>query len=151
MKTEVAKLKLREAQSNLKMAEIILEMHENGVRELKEDIKELEAIINKKEDWRDKIYFSTSQQKKLLDAKIVLMQEMHAFAHARNEGWVANWGDEYAAKFGIAYNSCIGFRTKPDSDCNRFIFGISVKSMEIADEMFKEFGERIAEIYNKQY
>ena len=35
MKTEVAKLKLREAQSNLKMAEIILEMHENGVRELK--------------------------------------------------------------------------------------------------------------------
>ena len=48
MKTEVAKLKLHEAQSNLKMAEIVLEMHENGVRELREDIENLEAIINKK-------------------------------------------------------------------------------------------------------
>ena len=42
----VPKLKLREAQSNLKMAKIILEMHENGMRELKEDIENLEAIIN---------------------------------------------------------------------------------------------------------
>ena len=48
MTKEVAILKLRKAQSNLIMSEIVLEMHENGVRDLREDIENLEAIINKK-------------------------------------------------------------------------------------------------------
>ena len=48
MEKEVAKLKLRKAQSELKQAEIILEMYENGVIELREDIENLEAIISKK-------------------------------------------------------------------------------------------------------
>ena len=59
MTKEEAKLKLYEAQSNLKMAEIILEMHENGVRELRENIQEeiakLEAVINKPDRWQDSL------------------------------------------------------------------------------------------------
>ena len=48
MKREEAKEILRIKLSALRRAEIMLEMNENDVREMKEDIKELEAIINKK-------------------------------------------------------------------------------------------------------
>ena len=183
MKREEAKEILRIKLSELRRAEIMLEMNENDVREMKEDIKELEAIINKKDDWREKLIqpnssayfyigygvegvttytdrnvdrkpehaFRKPSHAQLLADKMQLMQEMYAFAHVKNEGWIADWRDGSVNKFGIAYNSCSGFITKPDSDCNLFIFGVSVKSMEIADEMFEEFGERIEEIYNKQY
>ena len=47
MAKEEAKKMLRERQQRLRQAEILLEMHENGVRELREDIERLKAIINK--------------------------------------------------------------------------------------------------------
>lgn len=34
---------------------------------------------------------------------------------------------------------------------NAFVFGVAVKSEEIAKEMLEEFGDRIKNIYNKQY
>ena len=187
MTKEEAKAKLRRAESDLRMAEIILEMHENGVRELREDIEELEEIINKPNRWQDALVqpgenendyfyisgherngldviisslktnrkpehaFKTEEQAELIKEKILLMQEMHAFAHARNEGWVPDWNDGKVGKFGILYNAYDEFEVLGSFWCNYFVFGISVKSMEIAVEMFEEFGERIKEIYNIQY
>ena len=52
MNKDEAKEKLRKKQSELRQAEIVMEMHENGVRELREDIEKLKAIINKKDSWR---------------------------------------------------------------------------------------------------
>ena len=37
--------KLRRAESELRQAEIVMEMHENGVRELREDIAKLESKV----------------------------------------------------------------------------------------------------------
>ena len=34
---------------------------------------------------------------------------------------------------------------------NAFVFGVAVKSRKIAKEVLEEFGDRIKNIYNKQY
>ena len=183
MTKEVAKLKLHEAQNNLKMAEIILEMHENGVRELREDIEELEELINKPDRWQDKLVqpdkeeyfylknnsskglavdwncetkrkpehaFKTEEQAELIKEKILLMQEMHAFAHARNEGWVPDWRNGNQVKYGIVSR---GARIEVDwfAHDNAFVFGVTVKSKAIAEEMLEIFGNRIEKFYNKIY
>ena len=138
---------------------------------MREDIENLEAIINKKDDWRDKLIqpnssayfyigfgvegvttytdrnvdrkpehaFRKPSHAQLLADKIQLMQEMHAFAHARNEGWIADWRGVSEKKFGILYNVYEGFKVGSSVVCNDFVFGVSVKSMEIAEEMFEEF------------
>ncbi len=183
MTKEEARLKLNKAQSILNLVEMDYKNSENRIAELKEDIEKFEAIINKKDDWREKLIqpnssayfyigygvegvttyadrntdrkpeyaFRKPSHAQLLADKIQLMQEMHAFAHVKNEGWVANWGDEYSPKFGIVHNIHKGFTGNYSWGCNDFIFGISVKSIEIAAEMLEEFGERIKKIYNKQY
>lgn len=93
--------------------------------------------------------FPNEESAELIKEKILLMQEMHAFAHAMNDGWLPNWNDVSQKKHGIAYernSSIIEFK-----HYNYFIFGIAVKSEEIAEQMLKEFGERIEKYYNKQY
>lgn len=184
MTKEEAKAKLRKAESDLKRAEIILEMHENGVRELREDIEKLEAIINKPDRWQDALVqpdteryfyltndrykglavdwscatdrkpehaFKTEEQAELIKEKMLLMQEMHAFAHVRNEGWLPDWGRLSEEKYGILYSGYDGLEVDCSGGCNYFIFGISVKSGEIAEEMLGIFGERIEKFYNKMY
>ena len=49
MVKEEAKKMLGERQQRLRQAEILLEMHENGVREMREGIERLKAIINEEE------------------------------------------------------------------------------------------------------
>ena len=149
MTKEVAKLKLREARSNLKQAEIVIEMHENGIREIKEDIENLEAIINKKDDWRNRGI--SEDEYVLLMNKVMLIQEMHQFAHVKNEGWLPDWRDADERKWGITLNEYSGTDVDWYDVFNKFAFGIAVKSEEIAKEMLGEFGERIENIYNKQY
>lgn len=180
MTKEEARLKLREAQDNLRQAEIILEMHENGVREIKEDIVVLQEIINKKDDWRDKLTkgdyavgatedglspwfgihikkaehtFKEKEQAQLLAHKMNLMQEMYAFAHVKNEGWVPDWESGHIERYGVFHEKYGVFkvRVRSRTTYNAFVFGVSVKSEAIAKEMLEEFGERIEEIYNKQY
>ena len=144
-----------------------------------EESKRVQAIINKKDDWRDKLaqgeyivvsspkglsvgdnWISRSREKaehtfkekehaQLLADKMNLMQEVHAFAHVRNDGWLPDWADE-EAKWGLAreFEHVISDYTFYH---NEFVFGVSVKSEEIAQEMVEEFGERIQDIYNKQY
>ena len=175
-----------EAKEALSRTEAFLKIYENVGREIIEDIEKLKAIINKKDNWRDKLpqpekegyafilnntlkgliadkvsknsgclrkpehSFRTADQAELVKDKMLLMQEMHAFAHVRNEGWVPDWGDYSENKYGLyaiyaevgcSYNRCH----------NDAVFGIAVKSEEIAKEMLEEFGERIEKIYNKQY
>lgn len=143
-----ARKKLRRAESDLRQAEIVMEMHENGVRELREDIEKLKAIINKKDDW--KLVEVPDSWQALYEEKALLMADMMHFAYVRNEGWMPDWGDDDESKWGIAIyeNKCL---IENFYDVNYFIFGIAVKSQEIAEEMLAEFGDRIEKIYNKQY
>lgn len=178
MNKEEAKEKLRRAESDLRRAEIILEAYKNSIREMEEEIKELETIINKKDNWKDKLTksdyvisgglnglepwhgfnrlkaehtFKTREQAQLLADKMNLMQQMHAFAHVRNEGWVPDWDNGDQKKWGIFYDALGRLQVYYNTWGNDFIFGLSVKSREIADEMAKEFGERIEKVYSKQY
>ena len=176
-----------EAKQELEAIKLVYEIFKKSVNESDKRIAELEAIINKKDDWRDKLVnpvtdkhfyisvditsrygvdwlkpmagcnrnaallFKEKSHAKIVANKIQLMQEMHAFAHARNEGWIANWGGGSEKKFGVLYNVCKGFEVSSSKVCNFFVFGIAVESKEIAQEMLEEFGERIEEIYNNQY
>ena len=180
MKKEAARLKLNKAQSLLNLVEMDYKNSENRIAELKEDIEKLEAIINKKDNWREKLIsdtgnysiiagrkgftygkgfdrdkiehtFKEENHAKIMANKMQLMQEMHSFAYVKNEGWIADWRDGRKNKFGILYNAHDEFEVRSIEWCNYFVFGVSVKSREIAEEMFEEFGGRIEEIYNKQY
>ncbi len=103
--------------------------------------------------------FKTQEQAELIKNKMLLMQEMHAFAHVRNQGWMPDWGDEdwvpdwkdETQKWGLSYNAWGILQVYVNTWCNDFVFGIAVKSKAIAEEMMKEFGERIEKFYNKQY
>jgi len=93
--------------------------------------------------------FTTQKQAELLAKKCNLMIEMHNFAYAMNEGWIPNW-DINDFKWGISY--CFGeLGLEGLQISNNLIFGITVKSQEIAERMLEEFGERIKEVYNRQY
>lgn len=139
-----------EARIRLEKLNKRISSHKNCIDKKEREIIELEAIINKKDDsWRDREL--NGDEYVLLTKKVILMYQMHAFAHARNEGWVPDWNDGKVGKFGILYNAYDEFEVLGSFWCNYFVFGISVKSMEIAVEMFEEFGERIKEIYNIQY
>ena len=192
MTKEEAKAKLRKAESDLRQANIVLEMHEQGVAEIRDEIDRLQAIINKPDRWQDglvqpdkgKYYyltssldmgltvdvggasdrkpehaFKTEEQAELIKEKMLLMQEMYAFAHVRNEGWMPDWGDEdwvpdwkdENQKWGLSYDAWGILQIYVNTWCNDFVFGIAVKNREIAEEMLEEFGERIEKVYNKQY
>ena len=94
--------------------------------------------------------FKTLEQAELIKEKILLMQEMHAFAHVRNDGWVADWENASQKKWGIIIHKCTHV-TDIYPEFNALIFGIVVKSEEIAKEMLDIFGDRIKKFYNLQY
>jgi hypothetical protein len=66
--------------------------------------------------------------------KIYLLARMTQFALLRNGEWVADWDDCRQRKYGILAH-------------NHFVFGIAVKSMEIAKEMLSIFEEDIIKYY----
>ena len=175
--------KLRRAESDLRQANVVLEMHEQGIKEIKDEIKRLQAIINKPDRWQDSLVqpdkgdyfyltgglskglfvglsyvnkrkpehaFRTREQAELIKDKVLLMQEMHAFAHVRNEGWMPDWGNVGQVKHGIVQK---GNDVEVDwfTHANPFVFGVVVKSRKIAEEMLEIFGERIEKFYNKMY
>lgn len=184
MTKEEAKAKLRKVESDLRMANIVLEMHEQGVQEIKDEIERLQEIINKPDRWQDSLVqpdkeryfyltnssmkglraaceartrrkpehaFRTEEQVELIKEKVLLMQEMHAFSHVRNEGWMPDWQDEEQIKHGIAQRGDDEIEVDWITYVNAFVFGIAVESREIAEEMLEIFGERIKKFYNKQY
>lgn len=142
-------MKKEEARRELEICNDEITTYKTAIADRVNRIAELEEIINKKDDWRDREI--NEDEYVLLTNKVMLMYQMHAFAHVKNEGWEPDWEDVHKRKFGILYNAYGGFEVGSRGWCNYFVFGVAVKSQEIALEMFKEFGERIEEIYNKQY
>jgi hypothetical protein len=147
-KTE-AIVKLREKQRELRQAEMVMEMHGNAIREIKEDIAKIEKFINKKNNWR--FVEIPDKWQELYEKKSLLMEDMMHFAYVRNEGWVPNWGDDEQDKYGLSISNNREVYSISYCVHNCFLFGIAVKSGEIARKMLTEFGGRIKEIYNKQY
>ena len=149
MNKEEAKTMLRRKQAELRQAEIVMEIHENGVREIKEDIAKLEEFINKKDDWKS-VEVPDDIWQALYEEKALLMADMMHFVYARNEGWMPDWRNVGQVKHGIVQN---GNDAEVDwfTHANSFVFGVVVKSMTIAEEMLEIFGERIEKFYNKQY
>lgn len=93
--------------------------------------------------------FKTFEQAELMAEKMLLMQEMHAFAHVRNEGWEPDW-ESYSFKYGVSIYRNSAYVVER-IDHNDFAFGVAVKSEKIAEEMLEVFGERVEKIYNRQY
>lgn len=80
--------------------------------------------------------------------KAKLLLNMTQFALLRNDRWESNWGCSSQSKYGIcnmgkevfiATNSCY--------EQNHFVFGIAVRSREIANEMLNIFEEDIIKYY----
>lgn len=95
--------------------------------------------------------FKTKEQGQLVIEKILLIQEMLAFAHVRNNGWIPDWSiKKSTSKYGIISDNEI---TKVGMSVyvNHLVFGVAVQSEEIAKEMLEEFGERIQKYYSQQY
>ena len=127
-----------------------IETYLDDIKRLNDEMSELEAIINKKDDWR-LVEVPDNIWQALYEEKTLLMADMMHFAYARNEGWVPNWKDDETKKWGLTMISFERIYLYSYSNVNLFIFGIAVKSEEIAQEMLEEFGKRIEKIYNKQY
>ena len=149
MNKEEARKELKKAESSLRVAEIISEENEKAIKEIKEDIEKLKAIINKKDDWR--LVEVPDSWEALYEEKALLMAEMMHFAYVKNEGWVPEWGDDEQDKYGLSISNNREIYSISYCVHNCFLFGIAVKSKEIAKKMLEEFGKRIERIYNKQY
>lgn len=149
MNKEEARKELKKAESSLRVAKIVSEEHEKAIKEIKEDIKKLKAIINKKDNWR--LVEVPDRWHELFEEKASLMADMMHFAYVRNEGWVPDWGDNEQDKYGLSIGNNREIYSVSYCSYNCFLFGIAVKSQEIAKEMLEEFGKRIEKIYNKQY
>ena len=112
MTKDEAKEKLRRTEIDLRVAEIISEEHEKAIKEIKEDIENLKAIIDIKKDWKLvkvpngwKFFKVPNNWQKLLEEKVSLMADMMYFAYVRNEGWVPNWGDDEQDKYGLSISN----------------------------------------------
>lgn len=87
----------------------------------------------------------------LFAKKVDLFNRMNLFAliHNKNSNgtqWVADWKDDAQTKFGIVYYREL--QTDYQNRANLFVFGIPVKSREIANAMLEEFKDEL-EIYLK--
>lgn len=100
-------------------------------------------------DRKPEYAFRISGQAEIIKEKILLMQEMYAFAYVKNNWWSPDWKNQ-ERKYGIV---CKEGRAEVDwfTSGNLLVFGVAVKSEEIVQEMLEEFGARIEEVYNKQY
>ena len=91
------------------------------------------------------LHYKTEEQAKRFADKINLFNEMNHFAIIHNEGWKADWKDGEQKKYGIQYS--MGFFVNFGCLTNEHLFGISVRTEEIAKKMLKEFKYRL-EVYN---
>lgn len=85
--------------------------------------------------------YKNEKEAKIAAKKMDLMNRMNLFALIHNEGWKADWED-YKFKWGLAYYSG-GTEVDYSTRGNNFLFGISVKSEEIAKAMLEEFKDEL--------
>ena len=84
--------------------------------------------------------FKEYEDAEIISRKCNLIAEMTNFAIVHNNGWKPNWNSEQT-KFGIFYCGKLGVGETVIS--NPFVFGIVVKSKNIAELMLKEFKEKL--------
>lgn len=125
--------------------------------------KELESIKDLKEAWKEEydnetekmthktnwdITFHDEKSAKLWEEQDNLFQELQTFAKLRNGDWVADWGNENDIKIGLSLlgNKCL---VEDFYIGNGYVYGISFKNEEIAQEALEIFGERIEQLYGK--
>lgn len=91
--------------------------------------------------------FNTKFSVSILAKKLDLLIRMSNFALIKNDGWEADWSDKNSPKYGlIIYNNEVRAHANFH---NIFVFGISFKTHEIADEAFNEFMNEIEEVFIK--
>ena len=91
--------------------------------------------------------FQTNEQALQHAKRLNLYTEMQVFANFKNGDWVADWNDVNQEKFGILFH-CEKLSIESNFSYNDFVFQVTVKNKEIAQEMIEEFGERIKECFN---
>jgi hypothetical protein len=79
----------------------------------------------------------------LFAKKVDLMNRMNLFALIHNEGWKARWEGQRQEKWGITHNEDLDFNIERSDDFNLSVFGIAVKSEEIAKAMLEEFKDEL--------
>lgn len=86
----------------------------------------------------------------LLQSRFELELEMFRWASEMNEGWVPDWGKSKVVKWGISFQKS-GLYLDSYQYCNFFVFSLSFKSKEIAEQAVELFGDRILSLYGKQF
>lgn len=108
-----------------------------------EDYFTVDAVL---ESGYFKHYFIKEEQASQHAKQLSLFTEMQVFANFRNGDWVADFYNRYQEKYGLfIYKGSLKIQENYNY---QFIFQISVKSLEIAEEMLDEFGDRIKECFN---
>lgn len=96
------------------------------------------------------LYFNTEQEAEQSLKERKLLFKLHQYAKEKNEGWELDWEDEKQRKVFITYyKSSTGvFRLTDESTwvSNRFSKLPYFKSIEIAKECIKLFGDEIKEV-----
>ncbi|MDD2496301.1 MAG: hypothetical protein PHE29_14070, partial [Tissierellia bacterium] len=123
----------KERQAELKCR---IETYLDDIKRLNDEMSELETIINKKDDWKS-VEVPDDIWQALYEEKALLMADMMHFAYARNEGWVPDWENGDKKTWGLTYDSWGRIQINFNTWCCDFIFGIAVKSEEIAQEMLE--------------
>lgn len=115
---------------------------------LQEDDGLLKAAGNDDSTEELPLHFKSNEEAGLLADKCNLMIEMWHFANVHNNGWKPNWNND-SKKYGVEkVHKGVGIESQ--GGYNSFVFGIAVKSIEIANKMLEEFKDKIEEVYNKQ-
>lgn len=127
----------------------------NGVKnDWQEEIANLKDYVNvleiktKKIKLLDKptaLTFKNESEVDKIIQKLELFAKMENFALVRNEGWVADWksGEK---KYGIVQEH-ENFVINHNVPFNVFVFNISVKSQEIAEEMYNLFSKELKSVF----
>ncbi len=100
----------------------------------------------KESDWKKTDF--TFEETTLLKEKMSLMYDMTRWVKYYNkiDGFAPDWGNEHQNKYGIYLTNKKVFIDFFYTS-NFFIFSLSVSSQERAEQMLKEFGERIQKYY----
>ncbi len=100
----------------------------------------------KESDWKKTDF--TFEETTLLKEKMSLMYDITRWVKHYNliDGFTPDWGDSAQRKFGITieYEE---MDTTWYSIYNPFVFGLSVSTRERAEQMIKEFRERVQKYY----
>lgn len=88
----------------------------------------------------------TKERCEQLYQKQRLMQDMYLWVDTFCPDWKPDWECEKDPKHGVLKRDC-DIETEYYFTCNQFIFGISVPTRKLAEQMLEEFKDRINKWY----